>query len=78
MSVQKESNGQVNYKINQQGLNLPDLAGRLKAIISIRANKEVFIEGDPGLDFSTIAQVLDIAKVAGAEHVGLITRKSAI
>ncbi len=40
VSVQKESNGQVNYKINQQGLNLPDLAGRLKAIISIRQTRK--------------------------------------
>jgi biopolymer transport protein TolR len=76
--VLKEPNGQVNYKINQEGLTLPGVAGRLKSILSVRADKGVFIQGDAGLDFSTIAQVLDIAKGAGADRVGLITPRNAI
>jgi biopolymer transport protein ExbD len=35
----------------------------------------MFIKGDGNLDFSAVARVLDIARVAGAGHIGLITPK---
>jgi biopolymer transport protein TolR len=78
VQVLKTSGGQVNYKLDQEDIALDDLANRLKVVFSIRANKIVFIKGDAGLDFSAIAQVLDIAKGAGADNIGLITRKDAM
>ncbi len=36
----------------------------------------MFIKGDGNLDFSAVAQVVDIAKGAGATNIGLITPKS--
>ncbi|MEA3007845.1 MAG: biopolymer transport protein TolR, partial [Acidobacteriaceae bacterium] len=53
-----------------------DLGSRLNAIFSVRANKVMFIKGDGNLDFSAVAQVVDIGKGAGAIHIGLITPKS--
>jgi biopolymer transport protein ExbD len=38
----------------------------------------MFIKGDGNLDFSTVAQVMDIGKGAGADHIGLITPKDGI
>jgi biopolymer transport protein ExbD len=38
----------------------------------------MFIKGDNNLDFSAVAQVVDIAKEAGADHIGLITPKDGI
>ena len=35
----------------------------------------MFIKGDDNLNFSTVAQVMDIGKGAGADHIGLITPK---
>ena len=67
--------GQPNYKINQNDVAINDLGNRLNAIFSVRAEKVMFIKGDGDLDFSTVAQVLDIAKDAGADHIGLITQK---
>jgi biopolymer transport protein ExbD len=52
------------------------LGSRLNAIFSVRANKVMFIKGDGNLDFSAVAQVVDIGKGAGAIHIGLITPKS--
>jgi len=78
VQVLKTRSGQVNYKLDQENLTLSDLANRLRGIFSIRANKVMFIRGDAGLDFSTIAQVLDIAKTAGADNIGLITPKNAM
>lgn len=78
VQVLKTRSGHVNYKLDHENLTLSDLANRLKAIYSIRANKVVFIRGDAGLDFAAIAQVLDIAKAAGANNIGLITPKNAM
>ena len=68
--------GQLAYKINQDDVAVKDLGDRLKGILSVRANKVMFIKGDGNLDFSAVAQVVDIGKGAGAINIGLITPKS--
>jgi biopolymer transport protein TolR len=68
--------GQLGYKINQDNVAVNDLGSRLNAIFSVRANKVMFIKGDGNLDFSAVAQVVDIGKGAGAINIGLITPKS--
>src|SRR3984957_15581744 len=70
--------GQLGYKINQDDVAVKDLGNRLNAIFSVRANKVMFIKGDRNLDFSAVAQVVDIGKEAGAIDIGLITPKSGI
>jgi biopolymer transport protein TolR len=67
--------GQLAYKINQDDVAVKDLGDRLKGILSVRANKVMFIKGDGNLDFSAVAQVVDIGKGAGATDIGLITPK---
>ena len=67
--------GQPSYKINQDEVSITDLGNRLNAIFAVRAEKVMFIKGDDNLDFSAIARVLDVAKEAGANHIGLITQK---
>ena len=37
----------------------------------------MFVKGDPALDFSAVADVLDIGHEAGVDHIGLITPKVA-
>jgi biopolymer transport protein TolR len=69
------SAGQPSYRINQQDVAIGDLGSRLNAIFSVRAEKVMFIKADGNLDFSVVAQVVDIARNAGADHVGLITQK---
>ena len=68
--------GQLGYKINEDNVAVNDLGSRLNAIFSARANKVMFIKGDGNLDFSAVAQVVDIGKGAGAINIGLITPKS--
>ena len=68
--------GQLGYKINDDNVAVNDLGSRLNAIFSVRANKTMFIKGDGNLDFSAVAQVVDIGKGAGAINIGLITPKS--
>jgi biopolymer transport protein TolR len=71
-------NGHASYKINQDDVAINEMSSRLTAIFSIRAEKVMFIKGGGNVDFSAVARVLDIAKEAGADHIGLITRKDSI
>ena len=65
----------MGYKINQDDVSINELGSRLSFILSIRADKVMFVRGDDGLDFSTIAKVMDIGRGAGADHIGLLTSK---
>ena len=67
--------GLVSYKINRDEVTINELGGRLSAILSVRADKVMCIQGDDHLDFSTVARVMDIGKAAGADHIGLMTSK---
>jgi biopolymer transport protein TolR len=76
------SGQQPSYKINQEAVSLDELGSRLSAILSVRADKAMFIKADDsaddGLDFSTIARVMDIGKDAGADRIGLLTSKDSL
>ena len=69
------SDGLVSYKINQEDVTINDLGSRLTAIFSSRASKVMCIKADDKVAFSTVAQVMDIGKGAGVDHVGLLTSK---
>ncbi len=70
-------NGTATYKINQTDVALPELEGKLSQIFATRAEKVMFIKGDPNLDFQKVASVIDIGTAAGVDHIGLITPKIA-
>jgi biopolymer transport protein TolR len=62
-------------KINQDDVTWETLQGRLEEIFKMRAQKVMFVKADPELNFSDVAQVIDIAHAAGVDKVGLITAK---
>ncbi len=64
-----------NVKINQEDSSWPKLEDRLVDIFKTRAEKVVFVKGDPDLEFQTIAHAIDIAHAAGIDKVGLMTPK---
>jgi biopolymer transport protein ExbD len=68
-------NGLPSYSINQSDVSIDELGDRLSSIFSVRAEKVMFVKADDNLDFATIAKVMDIAKGAGADHIGLLTSK---
>ena len=63
------------YKINQDDVSYQELEPRLAAIYANRAERVMFIKGDDDVEFQFIANVLDIGKEAGVDHVGLLTPK---
>lgn len=58
--------------INSRPVLFPQLGQELFGILSERADKRIFVQGEPQLPFGTVARVIDIAKGAGAGEVGLI------
>ncbi len=62
-------------KINQESTDMAHLQGRLEDIFKTRAEKIVFVKGDPDLDYQAVAQAIDSAKGAGIDKVGLMTPK---
>lgn len=72
VQIMSSRDGGVTYKINQENVSLNDLANRLSGLLSVRAEKVMCIRADSSLVFSTVAQVVDIGKGAGADHIGLM------
>jgi len=64
-----------NLKINQEDTSWDKLESRLVDIFKTRAEKVVFIKGDPDLEFQTVATAIDVAHSAGVDKVGLMTPK---
>ncbi len=75
VQINHKAGGAPTYKINDQDVTKNDLQNKLTAIFASRAEKVMFIKGDPDLDFAPIANVLDIGTAAGVDHIGLITPK---
>ena len=61
-------------KINQDPIALQDLGARLEDIFKTRNDRVMFVKGDPSVAFGDVAQVIDVAKGAGLDKIGLITK----
>ena len=59
--------------INHQDVNLQELEERLRTIFEERKDKTMFISGDGALRYGDIINVIDAAKGAGVEKVGIVT-----
>jgi biopolymer transport protein ExbD len=59
--------------INKQDVTMPELETRLRAIFEQRKDKTMFIIGAPTLRYGDIVEVIDAAKGAGVEKVGIVT-----
>jgi biopolymer transport protein ExbD len=59
-------------EINSQPVGLDQLASRLTELRGM--SDHVFVRGDGQLEFQAVAQVIDIARGAGWDRIGLMTR----
>ena len=71
--VSVSTGGQL--KINQDAVTKDQLVARLIDIFKTRAERVMFVKGDPDVLFGDVAEVIDIAKGAQIDKVGLITAK---
>jgi biopolymer transport protein ExbD len=59
--------------INHQDVQITELEERLRTIFEDRKDKTMFISGDGSLRYGDIINVIDAAKGAGVEKVGIVT-----
>jgi len=61
--------------LNNEDTDMDKLGPRLEDIFKTRAERVVFVKGDPDLDYEVVAKAIDIAKGAGMDKIGLMTPK---
>ena len=59
--------------INNQDVPLNQLGEKLRSVFEERKEKTMFIMGAPTLRYGEIVEVIDVAKGAGVEKVGIVT-----
>jgi biopolymer transport protein TolR len=59
--------------VNKQDVTVRELEERLRTIFEQRKDKTMFISGAANLSYGDIVEVIDAAKGAGVEKVGIVT-----
>ena len=59
--------------VNKQDVTVAELEERLRTIFEQRKDKTMFINGAANLRYGDIVEVIDAAKGAGVEKVGIVT-----
>ena len=61
-------------RLNQESVDLASLPARLRQVFQNNINHPIFLRAEPDLEFSQVAQVIDIARGAGLTSVALMPR----
>ena len=65
----------LTYKINETEYQHRDLLPKLTEIYANRAERVMFVRGDDDVNFAAVADIIDIAKAANVDHIGIMTPK---
>jgi biopolymer transport protein ExbD len=68
-----EYTGDKRISVNKQDVTINELESRLRDIFDSRKDKTMFISGAGNLRYGDIIAVIDAAKGAGVEKVGIVT-----
>lgn len=70
-----EYTGDRRLSINKQEVALPELEARLKEVYETRRDKTMFLMASGALRYGDIVRVIDSAKGAGVDRVGVVTER---
>jgi biopolymer transport protein ExbD len=59
--------------VNKQDVTLNDLERKLREIFEARKEKTIFLVGAPSLRYGDVVSVIDAARGAGVDKVGIVT-----
>jgi biopolymer transport protein TolR len=68
-----EYDGNRQISINRQRVEAEELEDRLRAVFETRADKTLYVAGASTLKYGEVVGVIDAAKGAGVQRVGIIT-----
>ena len=77
VQVQANGKGEPSYMINETAFPKSQLESQLAQIFATRQEKVMFVKGDADLDFSKVAEVIDMGHQADVDNIGLITPRIA-
>ena len=60
-------------RINRQEVAMDDASARFREIFATRRDKTLFVRGDGPLRYGEIMALIDLAKGAGVDRIGIIT-----
>jgi len=61
--------------VNTEPIEEPALGKRLEDIFKTRAERIMFVKGDPDIEYKWVAEVIDIGHGAGVDKIGLMPFK---
>jgi len=73
VQVQANGAGEPSYRINETVVPKSQVEPQLAAIFATRQEKVMFVKADNSLEFSKIAEVIDMGHQAQVENIGLLT-----
>jgi len=73
VSVQANGKGEPSYLVNQDRVAKSQIEPKLAEIFSTRQEKVMFVKADAALEFSKVAEVIDMGHQANVDNIGLIT-----
>jgi biopolymer transport protein TolR len=59
--------------LNRQPLSLEALRDRLEQLCKLAPSRVIFVRGEAGIEFARVAEVIDLARGLGINHVALMT-----
>src|SRR5579872_1751284 len=63
------------FYLNQDKVNIDDLAGKVNDLLTNKLDKTVYVKSDRRAKYSDVVQVVDNIRTAGVDKVGLLTEK---
>jgi biopolymer transport protein ExbD len=63
------------FYLNQDRVNIDDLAGKVSELVKDRVDKTIFVKGDARAKYADVVQVVENLRVAGVDKIGLLTEK---
>ena len=63
------------FYLNQDRVNIDDLAGKVSELVKDRVDKTIFVKGDARAKYADVVEVVENLRVAGVDKIGLLTEK---
>jgi biopolymer transport protein TolR len=72
LQLARNRDGQPLLRINQQAVSWDDLHAKLVDIYKQRSDHAMFVQGERDIEFTYVAEAIDIAHQSGVDRVGLM------
>ena len=69
-----QDDGQIFLGDDKQPIPIDEIEGRLSSIFTNRQQKDLFLKADTNLRYGIVVKVMALAKKAGVDRIGMITK----